>query len=107
MYGTDWSLLTNQGDVTSYLNNFIRVFEGVDKQFPSVAGLEMSQMFFGYNAVEWIGLRQGEPARQRLELFYTANGINWEQDPPYWMAKIDKFPQGRTESFQVRSVRKQ
>ena len=105
MYGTDWSLLMNQGDVTSYLNNFIRVFEGLDEQFPSVAGLEVSQMFFGYNAVEWIGLRKGERARQRLELFYTANEINWEQDPPYWMAKVDKFPQGRTQSFQVRSVR--
>ena len=104
MYGTDWSLLMNQGDVTAYLDDFIRVFEGLDEKFHSTDGLEVSQRFFGYNAVEWIGLRNGECARKRLECFYKAHGINWEADPPHWMAKVDKFPQESTTGAMRRPI---
>jgi len=94
MYGTDWSLLMNQGDVSSYLEHFTNLFGELDVQFSNKDGLEISQRFFGYNAVEWIGLRKGERARQRLESFYSAHGIDSEKTPPDWMIKVDKFPRG-------------
>ena len=84
----------NQGDVSSYLEHFTNLFGELDVQFSNKDGLEISQRFFGYNAVEWIGLRKGERARQRLESFYSAHGIDSEKTPPDWMIKVDKFPRG-------------
>lgn len=106
MYGTDWSLLMNQGDVSAYLDDFIEVFQGLDEQFHATDGMEVSRRFFGYNAVEWIGLRKGECARKRLESFYCANGIKWETDPPRWMAKVDKFPEESTNGITRKLIRR-
>jgi len=86
MYGTDWNLLMNQGDIGSYVTDFVAVFEQLDKdpQIPKISGRSVSEQFFGYNAVDWLGLRSGQ-TRDRLTAFYTRNKIDVQST---WMAKL-------------------
>lgn len=85
MYGTDWNLLINFGQIKPYLADFISIFNDVDKTIGSNA----SGRFFGSNAAEWIGLKQGMPARKRVTDFYKKNGLNPDRNPPDWMKKVD------------------
>ncbi len=84
MYGTDWNLLINVGDIKDYLSDFITVLNAADQ-----ASGQVSERFFGYNATEWIGLRKDMPARKRLESFYLRNGFDLQRNPPSWMYKLD------------------
>jgi predicted TIM-barrel fold metal-dependent hydrolase len=94
MYGTDWSLLLNEGDVSQYLADFIQLFAKMEKDH-TCAPDGASRRFFGYNAVEWMGLRRGEPARRRLEAFYQSHGLDPVADRPTWMNKVDQaWPEG-------------
>ena len=47
----------------------------------------IADSFFGGNAVEFLGLRRGERARQRLEAFYARNHVA----TPDWMRKVDRL----------------
>ncbi|HLY60833.1 MAG TPA: hypothetical protein VKV95_08805 [Terriglobia bacterium] len=89
MYGSDWNLLLNYGDIKSYLEQFVTLYNDLDNRFSTEDGLKVSERFFGYNAVDWIGLRKPGLARQRLETFYARNGINTATHPPGWTAKVD------------------
>lgn len=88
MYGTDWNLLINFGQIKPYLADFISIFNDIDKATASHA----SQQFFGSNAAEWIGLKKGMPARKRVTDFYKKNGLNPDSTPPTWMQKLDSMP---------------
>ncbi len=87
MYGTDWNLLISQGNIKEYFANFTQAFEEIDKRALPENGHTASQRFFGYNAVEWLGIADGQ-ARTRLDDFYKRNGL--DATPPGWLAKLDK-----------------
>lgn len=85
MYGTDWSLLLNEGSVSTYLEKFRRLFELLQKADNAPPGLE--GRFFGGNAAAWLGLRDGA-TRDRLNKFYAANGLDTGKYPPPWFDQI-------------------
>jgi len=80
MYGSDWSLLMLQENMQTYFADFVTMYQQLDG--PSSETL--SDQFFGGNAVEYLGLREG-PTRRRLLDFYAAH----EMSRPTWMDKID------------------
>jgi predicted TIM-barrel fold metal-dependent hydrolase len=91
MYGTDWNLLMTVGKIDSYFKQFLDIFTTLDSSGQSVNGHSVMERFFGWNAVDYIGLRRGQPARQRLEEFYRRHDIDLNRDPPGWMRKVDAF----------------
>ncbi|SFG10913.1 Amidohydrolase [Duganella sp. CF458] len=76
MYGTDWEMTITQGHIESYLANFEEVFESK----------LVARKFFGENAADFAGLRNGQPTRLRLQKFYDRHQI----PTPDWMRKIDQ-----------------
>jgi hypothetical protein len=87
MYGSDWQMSLVERGVDNYLADFERVYlelqralEQQGEQFRT-----LSDDFFGRNAVDYLGLRKGEPARKRLDAFYNGR-LNGQ---PGWMKKID------------------
>lgn len=87
MYGTDWNLLINEGDIGQYLADFVTEFQSIDK----ATGFDCSDLFLGLNAASWLGpFSAGSNARRRLEHFYSTNGTDLGQAPPLWLKKIDK-----------------
>lgn len=88
MYGTDWEMTLAEGRVIDgYLDNFIAVFQEM-AQRPAILSqgvANLADRFFGLNAVEWVGLRAGERARERLEAFYKEHGV----PKPAWARKLD------------------
>jgi hypothetical protein len=85
MYGTDWSLLLNEGNIATYLEKFRRLFEMLQKADNAPAGLE--RRFFGANAAAWLGLKDGA-TRERLNKFYSNNGLDTAKYPPAWLKKV-------------------
>jgi hypothetical protein len=78
MYGSDWEMVTIEGKATSdYLNRFQAVFDRLD---PTGA---LGDRFFGVNAANHLGLRDGQATRARLAAFHG------RRRPPAWMAKVD------------------
>lgn len=83
MFGTDWTMTSLLGHrVKTYLTRFETVFDLLDLKKDPVS---VSDRFFGWNAVSFLGLRQGEANRRRIEAFYRANSI----PTPLWMRKVD------------------
>jgi len=88
MYGTDWLMFlleTHSEDCLTISENALRQ---VDADLPH-EGRSYSDRFFALNAVRFLGLERGKPARKRLEDFYQKNGMNITTDPPSWMKKVD------------------
>lgn len=71
------------------LKDFIDLFSELrDRPDFRAAGLtDLASRFFGGNAVNWLGLRKGEPTRVRLDAFYRRHGVP-DSD---WMTKVDKM----------------
>jgi hypothetical protein len=96
MYGTDWDLLLDHAPIGRYLQQFMDIFNEVDAEAPQSGvptgkdGLKLSERFFGWNAVDWLGLRSGGAARSRLEQFYRNHGGDPVNNPPTWMQKVDE-----------------
>ena len=84
LYGTDWSLTVHVGHNQHYLKYYEQLMKQLDASYPG-PGKKPSEAFFGWNAVEYAGLRTGSPTRQRLEAFYTRYRIQ----KPGWAAKVD------------------
>jgi predicted TIM-barrel fold metal-dependent hydrolase len=83
MFGTDWTMTSLLGhEVQAYLTRFEDVFDSLDAKRAAVS---VSDRFFGWNAVSFLGLRQGEANRRRVEAFYRTNSI----PTPLWMQKVD------------------
>jgi hypothetical protein len=88
MYGTDWNLLVREGDIRPCFDEFVKLFEEIDKEIKPVGDLySPSQRFFGQNAVDWMGLKSGK-ARTRLEGFYARNQVDLNTDPMHWTKKV-------------------
>lgn len=88
MYGTDWEMTLVEGAVNSYLSEFVSLMDEMETR-PALQSRSISQLserFFGENAVDWLGLRRGRPARMRIENFYTRNGVR----TPDWVSKVDR-----------------
>lgn len=89
MYGTDWEMTLVEGSVEGYFVQFVNLFEDFESR-PALraAGLsDLGKKFFGENAVDWIGLRKGDAARERLDAFYESNGV----PQPDWAKKVDEL----------------
>lgn len=85
LYGTDWSLLEQIGNNDEYMQRFTKLFAPFSGT--ACAGHSAEECFFGWNAVEYLGLRAGLPgktARSRLETFYAQHCM---PNPP-WMQKV-------------------
>lgn len=87
LYGTDWEMTLTEGAIGGYLSEFVKLMDEIEQR-PAIraAGLaNLSGRFFGANAVDWLGLRKGEPSRERLDAFYAKAGV----PKPDWMVKVD------------------
>lgn len=86
MYGTDWTMILPQVHVERYLSDFIDVMRRIqaDTHWLDARGTTLADAFFGRNAVEYLGLKRGQPNRRRLEAFYAANAV----PEPDWMKKV-------------------
>jgi hypothetical protein len=84
MYGTDWEMVVLEGPKSDqYLQRFEDVFSALDNQSLGADG-KLSDRFFGVNAAIFLGLKTGQPARQRLDQYYGLGS------KPAWMSKVDK-----------------
>ena len=84
MYGTDWEMVVLEGTKSEqYLQRFEDVFNVLDNQSLGAQG-KLSDRFFGVNAAIFLGLKTGQPARQRLDRYYGLGS------KPAWMSKVDK-----------------
>lgn len=90
MYGSDWSLLMLEKDMQQYFTEFVSMYSQLDESLSSSRGASgtLSNRFFGENAVDYLGLRDGRN-RQRLVNFYAARGMTFGTvGQPAWMGKI-------------------
>jgi predicted TIM-barrel fold metal-dependent hydrolase len=86
MYGTDWLMTLIEGPANeSYLARFEEIFSALDRDPSLGARGQLSNRFFGRNAMEFLGLRRREKTRDRLERFYARHGVS----APSWTAKVD------------------
>jgi hypothetical protein len=89
MYGTDWEMTVIEGRETrNYLARFEEIFADLDRDPSLGADGVLSKRFFGMNAAEFLGLRQGGANRLRLDEFYQRHKV----PTPGWMAKVDHPP---------------
>jgi len=88
MYGSDWEMLLVEKDVDNFLENFINIIKDLEERTgtKSVGKHSLSDSFFGWNAVRYLGIQRGGSTRNRLEQFYTKHKIR----TPDWMAKVDR-----------------
>jgi hypothetical protein len=87
LYGTDWEFTIIESGISTYLSGFEALFDGL-AQGPLVRMQGISSLmpkFFALNAVSYLGLREGDPTRARLDAFYARNGV----PTPDWMIKVD------------------
>lgn len=89
MYGSDWSMILTERNVSSYLADFIKVMRNIEAAEPGIGARKttLSNAFFGRNAVEYLGLRKGRGNRCRLETFYAKHNVA----EPDWMRKVDRI----------------
>lgn len=78
MFGTDWMMLARIKDY----DKFLRYFK---QDYLAEFGKKATARFMGENAATFLGLRQGEKNRKRLDGFYRNNAI----PTPPWMNAID------------------
>ena len=84
VYGTDWSLLLQEGQNKEYLKDFQDEFSRLDGVAACPAH-KASECFFAWNAVDYIGLRKTDAARLRLTKFYADNHVA----QPVWVSKLN------------------
>lgn len=84
LYGTDWSLMVHVGHNKNYLKNYEVLMKVLDGSYPG-SGRKPSEEFFGWNAVDYAGLRSNGQARQRLDSFYATYCIQ----KAAWAINID------------------
>jgi predicted TIM-barrel fold metal-dependent hydrolase len=89
MYGTDWNLVMTGGDLKEYMQGFIELASGLPSGSADLKNHSAADRFLGWNAVEYLGLQKTDKTRQRLEAFYQKNGLDYRNNPPVWMSKVD------------------
>ncbi len=87
MYGTDWLMTLTDGGVDRYLDQFIDLFEKLERQpsFRRARVQNLTEKFLGVNAVQWLGLRRSDATRDRLDRFYADHRV----PKPDWARKVD------------------
>jgi predicted TIM-barrel fold metal-dependent hydrolase len=86
MYGTDWAMITLEGQASErYLDRFNEIFEALDEDGSLGTNGSPSDNFFGWNAVNYLGLMPDRGNRTRLNSFYRGSGV----PTPQWMRKVD------------------
>jgi hypothetical protein len=91
MYGSDWSLVMLETDMEKYFADFVSMYLQLDASLsPSDESTKrLSCRFFGENAVDYLGLRDG-CTRKRLTKFYDDRGVTFSsEEQPAWMRKIE------------------
>jgi predicted TIM-barrel fold metal-dependent hydrolase len=78
MYGSDWIML---GRETGHEGYAVSLIAEMDRLLGDERRLHN---FLGGNAVRYLGLRPGEPARRRLDAYYARNQLN-----ATWLKRID------------------
>jgi predicted TIM-barrel fold metal-dependent hydrolase len=78
LYGSDWFLLSDCAVPASY-ENTMRTTVG------DMLGSAVSVGVFGDNAIDYLGLRRGQPARTRLDGFYGLYQVDAR-----WRAVVDR-----------------
>lgn len=86
MFGTDWMMTLSQKNVERYLSDFVDIIRRIEEVEPKIAArnTNLSDAFFGRNAVEFLGLGARRGNRGRLESFYSKNNVLM----PDWMHKV-------------------
>lgn len=82
LFGTDWKMLAIERGNNRYLERYELLMRAIEAEMQSN---DFSRRFFGGSAAEFLGLRKGERGRERLEQFYSRNGVR----APGWMEKVD------------------
>jgi predicted TIM-barrel fold metal-dependent hydrolase len=78
MYGSDWLMLGRERGYEGYA-------AALREEMGRILGDERRlHNFLGGNAVRYLGLRPGEPARRRLEAYYARNRLD-----ATWLERID------------------
>jgi hypothetical protein len=86
MYGTDWEMIVVEGSESEqYLRRFEAIYSELDNDPSLGASGKLSDRFFGVNASIFLGLREGQPNRNRLDAYY---GVGLK---PAWMPKVDNL----------------
>ena len=80
IYGSDWKMLVTQKNVNNYLQAIESILE--DPEIKPLVNLEQKEKIMGLNAVEFLGLRDGEKSRIRMEKFL------YEGENAHWFKKI-------------------
>lgn len=98
LYGTDWemTLISEAGD-REYLEEFHRILSLFDQDGTLGSAGRLSDRFFGENAADFMGLRGGRPARERLDAFYRQEGVA----KPMWAHKVDGTVPSGLDAFRV------
>jgi predicted TIM-barrel fold metal-dependent hydrolase len=81
LYGSDWSLLSACVKTPAAFESTMR------NTLQDVVGADQSLAVFGNNAVAFMGLRHGQPARGRLDAFYKRYRIVGK-----WRYQVDGLP---------------
>ena len=89
MYGTDWEMILVEGARTEgYLEQFIRIFDDLDRDNSLGSEGQLSDRFFGLNAANYLTLQkvvdERPNNRSRLEKFYSAAKV----PKPDWAEKV-------------------
>jgi predicted TIM-barrel fold metal-dependent hydrolase len=90
MYGSDWSLVMLETSMEKYFNDFVSMYARLDASLgiPNDPRGTLTNRFFGENAVDYLGLRDGS-TRKRLTDFYADRGMTFGGDGmPGWMCKL-------------------
>jgi hypothetical protein len=86
MYGSDWEMSLVEPNVKAYMRDFEKLYEALVKDFEPQGPQwrTLADDFFGRNAVQYLGLKQGEQTRRRLDAFYKDRIAM-----PGWAKKVD------------------
>ncbi len=83
MYGADWKMLVAETGSENYLADFARVVDDLEESMSIPA---LGDNFLGANAASFLGLKQNQATRMRLEKFYDDADF---REAPTWMGKVD------------------
>ena len=85
MYGTDWDMVVIEGRATQgYLDDFQAMLQALAGMSGLDPDRDLVDRCFGRNAADYLGLRQGQATRRRLDAFHRG------RPQPAWMAKVDR-----------------
>ena len=82
LYASDWFMETSP----DYYKDFQELIQSVDSKLAQKRNPLLRDRFFGGNAAEFLGLRKGNKARNRLDQFYDLYNME-----PLWRERLEGF----------------